>query len=97
MFSSRLFRLPRHLVQVVRWRKAGKSYKERFKRFGGCEPPVGFGGDQMSYINMPEFAMEPRESQKTFSELKAGDLAMFFTSEWKIFVNGTSVGVVKAV
>ena len=74
MFSSRLFRLPNYLVQGVRWRKPDKSFRERFKRFGGSEPPVELGGDQLSYINMPEFAMEPRESQKTFSELKAGDV-----------------------
>ena len=82
MFSSRLFRLRSFLVQGVRWRQSGKSHKERFKRFGGCEPPVEFGGDQLNYINMPEFAMEPRESQKTFSELKAGDASSKYRSNF---------------
>ena len=35
-------------------------------------PPVEFGGEAPRYINMPEFAREPLEPQKTYAEIKAG-------------------------
>ena len=44
----------------------------RCMSFGGCHPPPEFGGLPFRYLNMPEYAVEPREPQKTFAEIKAG-------------------------
>ena len=44
----------------------------RCMSYGGCHPPPEFGGLPFRYKDMPEFALEQREPQKTFDEIKAG-------------------------